>query len=215
MFPFLDGHAQLNPVEWKNSIWRVCFFALKTCGFLKIALNNSQTRRPKLTRRSSRLRPLLWFSPGKHAKGKDVRACSHGSELLMLFLWAFLLFNRGAPRGGNGGSWGQRSIERVPSSTASSRPAVPGAAMERQKKKKADMSSAALRSLYHSLTNRHAATFTSSARLATFSLAIMKEDFSQRSTNLQLKKNIQTLKMRSTRSGSLYPQKHSVIFLEF
>lgn len=102
MFPFLDGHAKLNPVEWKNSIWRVwlmfAFFALKTCGFLKIALNNSQTRRPKLTRRSSRLRPLLWFSPGKHAKGKDVRACFHGSELLCYFFGLFFCLIGGPPR---------------------------------------------------------------------------------------------------------------------
>lgn len=93
----------------------VCFFALKTCGFLEIALNNSQTRRPKLTRRStqlrtSQLRPLLWFFPRRQR-----RASMFLWEWIMFFLWDLFLFNRG-PRGGNGGSWGQRSIERVPSS---------------------------------------------------------------------------------------------------
>lgn len=140
--------------------------------FLKIALINSQTRRPKLTRSSSRLRPLLWFSPGKHAKGKDVRACLHGSELLCYFFGLFFCLI-GGPRGGNGGSLGQRSIERVPSSTASSRPAVPGAATERQKKGRYEFCRSSL-----SLLLPHEQT-----RWQPFlwQFRLMKEDFSQRS----------------------------------
>lgn len=113
----------------------VCFFALKTCDFLKIALNNSQTRRPKLARRSTQLRTVEAVALILYRKTckRQRRASLFSWEWIMLFLWAFFLFNRG-PRGGNGGSWGQRSIERIPSSTASSRPAVPGAAIERQKR---------------------------------------------------------------------------------